>query len=277
MKIIENKTFDEERALYDEDGVKLISCSFDGARDGESALKEAKNIEAEACFFNLRYPFWHDENVKIDKCGMSDKCRAALWYSKNITITESVMNGVKAVRECEDIKISNTVINSVEFGWFNKRIEILDSEATGEYFMLRSSDVTMRNVAFKGKYSFQYIENATFESCRFFTKDAFWHAKNVTVKDSVIEGEYLGWYSEGLTLINCKILGTQPLCYCKNLTLIDCEMIGCDLSFERSEVTATLTAPIISIKNPLSGRIKAPEIGDIVDELSGGGCEITVG
>ena len=61
MKLIENKTFDEERALYGSDGVRAVACRFDGPADGESAFKESKNIETEDCFFNLRYPFWHDE------------------------------------------------------------------------------------------------------------------------------------------------------------------------------------------------------------------------
>jgi len=277
MKIIENQVYDEERALYGCDGVALIGCSFDGVRDGESALKEARNIKAEACYFNLRYPFWHNYYVKIDKCGMSDKCRAPLWYCNDVMISESVMNGTKAVRECKDVVIKDTVINSAEFGWFSNDINVKDSGITSEYCMLKARNITMNDVKFKGKYSFQYIENATFENCEFFTKDAFWHANNVTVKNSVIEGEYLGWYSDGLTLINCKIIGTQPLCYCKNLKLVDCEMIGCDLSFEKSEVIATLTAPILSIKNPISGEITAPKADEIINEISNGNCIINVG
>ena len=119
----------------------------------------------------------------------------------------------------------------------------------------------------KGKYSFQYIENSIFENCIFDTKDAFWHAKNVTVRNSIVKGEYLAWYCENVTFENCKIIGTQPLCYCKGLKLIHCEMIGCDLAFERSEVEATITTPVLSIKNPLSGHITVPEVGEIIRDL----------
>ena len=108
------------------------------------------------------------------------------------------------------------------------------------------------------------MKRATLDGCTLHTKDAFWHAKNVTVTDSVLEGEYLGWYSEGLTLIRCKIRGTQPLCYCKNLRLIDCEMERCDLSFEKSEVDATLSSPVDSIKNPKSGEIRVPAVGEVI-------------
>ena len=128
--------------------------------------------------------------------------------------------------------------------------------------MMRSTGLRFRNVRMKGKYSFQYIEDAVFEDCDFDTKDAFWHAKNVVVKNSTVKGEYLAWYCENVTFENCTIIGTQPLCYCQGLRLINCKMVDCDLAFERSQVQATLTAPILSIKNPLTGsRITVPQVG----------------
>ena len=41
-------------------------------------------------------------------------------------------------------------------------------------------------------------------------------------------------------------------------------MIDTDLAFERSDVEAVITTPVISIKNPLSGYISVPEIGEII-------------
>ena len=264
MKVIENETFDMERALYGSDGVLVRNCSFDGPADGESAFKEGRDIETQHCFFNLRYPFWHDHRLKISDSEMTEACRAALWYSDHIEITDSKLHGIKALRECSDVLIRNCDIISPEFGWSVQGIRMEDTTAVSEYFMMRSENLTFSDVTFKGKYSFQYIKNATFENCVFDTKDAFWHGENVTVKNSVVKGEYLAWYSDGLTLINCKIIGTQPLCYCKNLKLIDCEMIDTDLAFEKSEVEAYITTKVDSIKNPLSGRIQAPEVGEVI-------------
>lgn len=56
-KLIENKTFDEERALYGSKELLIKNVSFDGPADGESAVKECEDIEVEDCFCNLRYPF----------------------------------------------------------------------------------------------------------------------------------------------------------------------------------------------------------------------------
>ena len=264
MITIENQTFGEERVLYGREGITVRNCSFDGPADGESAFKEGKDIEAEHCFFNLRYPFWHDHGLIIRDSEMTELCRAALWYSDRVEITDTKLHGIKALRECSNIVMKNCDIISPEFGWSVRGIRMEDSAAVSEYFMMRSEDLTFRNMNLTGKYSFQYIRNAVFENCTFDTKDSFWHGENITVKDSVAKGEYLAWYSDGLTLVNCKIIGTQPFCYCKNLKLIDCEMIDTDLAFEKSDVEAQITTKVDSIKNPRSGRIEVPELGELI-------------
>lgn len=262
--VVSGKRFDEERALYEINNTLVKDCRFEGEADGESALKECSQIAVENCFFDLRYPLWHDRGLKLNNSKMTENCRAALWYSNNIKITNTVMHGIKALRECSDVEITGCDIISPEFGWSVKHIKMSDSHAESEYFMMRSENIEFNNVEFKGKYSFQYIKNAVFDNCRFDTKDAFWHAENVVVKNSDVKGEYLAWYSDGLTLENCVIEGTQPLCYCKNLKLINCRMNKTDLAFEKSEVIADITTHVDSIKNPLSGKITLPSVGEII-------------
>lgn len=89
-----NQTFEEERALYGVHGVKVTDCVFDGPADGESALKETTDITAERCHFNLRYPFWHTEGAVVRDSTMTENCRAALWYGKNIIMESCTMNGL---------------------------------------------------------------------------------------------------------------------------------------------------------------------------------------
>lgn len=264
MKTIENQTFDMERALYGSRDIEVKNCRFDGPADGESAFKECSNIRADHCFFNLRYPFWHDHGLRITDSEMTELCRAALWYTDHVEIVNTKMHGIKALRECAQAVVKGCDILSPEFGWSVRGIEMEDTTAQSEYFMMRSDHLDFRNVRLKGKYSFQYITDAVFENCDFDTKDAFWHAKNVIIRNSVVKGEYLAWYSENVTFENCRIIGTQPLCYCRGLKLADCEMIDTDLAFERSEVEARITTPVISIKNPYAGHITVPEVGEII-------------
>ena len=239
MQMIKNKTFDEERALYAAQNLFVQDCAFDGPADGESAFKECSDITVDHCFFNLRYPFWHDNGLKLTNSEMTGLCRASLWYSENVEINDTKLHGIKALRECANIKMRGCDIISSEFGWSVRGITMEDCTASSEYFMMRAERIDFRHVHMKGKYSFQYITDSVFE--------------------------------------NCKIIGTQPLCYCKNLKLVACEMVDTDLSFERSEVEATLTAPIVSIKNPLSGCICVPEVGELIMDIENAHGEVIVG
>ncbi len=263
-KEIRGERFGEERALYASHGIHLTDCRFDGEEDGESALKESSNILVERTFCNLRYPFWHDTRLTIRESEMTEACRAPLWYSSDICIDSTRLHGVKSLRECQGTTLTACDILSPEFGWSCTDVTLDRCRAEGEYFMLNGADIVMRNTDFKGKYSFQYVKNAVIEDCVLDTKDAFWHAENVTVKNCTIKGAYLAWCANGITFDHCRIISTQPLCYCKNLKLIDCEMVDCDLAFEKSEVEATVTTHVLSIKNPKHGRIEVPSVGEII-------------
>ena len=98
-------TFQKERSLYNIKDSKVINCKFQGEEDGESPLKECKNIVVEECDLNLRYPFWHNENVRISNCNLKENCRAPMWYCNDFTIHDCNLNCVKAVRECKNVKV----------------------------------------------------------------------------------------------------------------------------------------------------------------------------
>ncbi len=265
----ENLSLDEERALYGITDSIVKNCRFDGPADGESALKEAHDIKVHNSYFNLRYPLWHVTNAHVFNSQFTETSRAALWYDKNILLENCTLNGIKALRECEDITLKHTTAKSEEFIWKCRNMmldDVVIEESEYPFFEVDSAKIT--KLKMKGKYSFQYCSNIEISDSEFDTKDAFWHSKNITVWDSVIKGEYLGWYSENLTLINCRIIGTQPFCYCKNLVLKNCTMEKCDLSFERSTVQAKINGTIDSIKNPLAGKIEAESIGKIIMEES---------
>ena len=266
MKDYSNQIFQYERSLYNIENSKVYNCRFEGEKDGESPLKECRNIIVDKCYFNLRYPFWHNENVKINDCVMDDNCRAALWYCKDIHISNVTSKGIKALRECNNVNINNSSFESEEFGWKCNKVVIKDSSFKGPYFLFNTNNITFINSSLNGKYSFQYNNNVKLDNCNLNTKDAFWHTKNVVVSNSTITGEYIGWYSKNLTFVNCIIKGTQPFCYCKNLTLINCQLIDADFAFENSEVNARLNGRVISIKNPLKGKIYVDSVDEIIIE-----------
>ena len=275
-KIVKNGVFDQERALYNLCDAQVVNCRFEGEADGESALKECRNVEIDGSTFVLRYPLWHAKGFNLKNSQMATSARAPIWYTEDGVIENCRIESIKTLRDCKNTKIKNSYISSEEFGWKCDGIEICNSEIESVYFLLDTKNVTIDNLKMKGKYSFQYTENIHIKNSYLDTKDAFWHTKNLTVENSTVKGEYLGWFSDGLTLINCHISGTQPLCYCKNLKLVNCTMEDTDLSFEYSSVEADIKGHIVSVKNPQSGYINADSIGEIILEDSVVECDCKI-
>lgn len=275
-KIIENKTFDEERALYNLTDALVVNCTFAGEKDGESVLKEAREVTVDNCTFSLRYPLWHVDGFNLVNSKLEEPTRAPIWYSKNGKIENSEVYSVKCLRECDNIAIIGSKMHSEEFGWRCRNVSVENSEIVSNYLFFECENVDINELKMQGKYSFQYIKNMNIKNSNFDTKDAFWHCDNVTVENSVLKGEYIGWYSKNLTLKNCKIIGTQPFCYCENLVLENCIMEQTDLSFEYSSVFADVKGEILSVKNPKSGKIIADKIGEIIleDSVYENGCAI---
>lgn len=252
--LVEKKTFEEERALYGQNNIAVKRCVFQGKADGESPLKECTNVFVRDSLFDLRYPFWNNKNSFIENCDFTSNCRAPFWYSNIIHLEKSNVTGVKAFRECKQVTIENSTINSDEACWFLKDFSLRDCSINSEYFLFNSSKIKLKNLMLEGKYAFQYTNKGTIIDSTLNTKDAFWHAKNIIIKNSIVNGEYIGWYSKNLTFINCRISSTQPFCYCKNLKLINCSMEGCDLAFEKSSVNGNISS-LKSVKNFYKGKI----------------------
>lgn len=263
-RVIENQTYEEERSLYFLSNADVVNCTFAGEKDGESVLKDSRNVSVRDCKFSLRYPLWHAQQLQINHVTMDDKARAPLWYGDSVVIDNCDIQGIKCLRETSKISIRNSNIISDEFGWKCHEVNISNCSIDSQYALFESENVVMDNVKLTGKYTLQYMANVKVTNCVLDTKDAFWHSHNVLIKDCVVKGEYLGWYSDGLTFINCKIISHQPLVDCKNLTLVNCTMEGCDLAFEYSDVNADIIGSIESIKNPRSGIITVDSVNDVI-------------
>lgn len=276
MKRIENEQFKDERALYGVDDLELDGCEFKGGKEEQRALMEASNIRANKCLFDLKYPFWRANNIKLNDVTMTEYCQAALWNTDNVFIEKSYLGGANALRVCENVKIKDSTVLSPRFGWKNKNVEITNTKIISEYAFLDSENIKADKINFQAKHGFQHVNELSINNSVLKAKYAFWYSKNVVVTDSLLEGEYLGWYSENLTLIRCHIRGTEPLCYCKNLKLIDCTMAETNGAFEMSEVDATVKGNIVSVKNPLKGKIVAQSITEVINDNSQASCKIEI-
>lgn len=264
MQVIENMEFGGERPLFGSNDLLLKNVTVHA---GESALKCCSNIEAVDCRFEGKYPFWHVDGFVVRNCLFTEGARAALWYSRDLVMTGTRVDAPKMFREMERLSLSDVSIpDAAETLWHCKDITLRDVEvANADYLFMHCSDIDIDRYRQQGNYSFQYCRNVTIRNAVIDSKDAFWNTDNVTVIDSTLTGEYLGWHSRGLKLVRCRISGTQPLCYAEDLILEDCVFdTDSDLAFEDSTLHAHIISPVTSIKNPRSGRIEAPSVGEII-------------
>ena len=78
-------------------------------------------------------------------------------------------------------------------------------------------------------------------------------------------GSIFTYNSKGIKFVRCHISGEQPLWYMDHVTLEDCTFDKeCDRAFEDcTNIDARIKGSITNIKNPISGRIEADEVGSV--------------
>ncbi|MBO4422824.1 MAG: DUF3737 family protein [Clostridia bacterium] len=265
MKQITQGRFKGERSLFASSELRIDDAVFE---DGESPLKESRDIELHNCLFKWKYPLWYCDRVTADKCVLFEYARAAIWYSNDVEFNDTVIEAPKAFRRCKNVKIRNVAFhNADETLWQCEGVSLENVGAShGAYFGMNCDGVEVDGLTLSGNYAFDGAKNVTVKNSRLITKDAFWNGENVTVSDSFISGEYLGWNSKDLTFINCTIESLQGMCYIDNLKMINCRLINTTLAFEYSSVEAELTGCADSVFNPGSGIIKAERIGELIIE-----------
>ena len=265
MQEYRQQFFSGERALFAEDGARIYDSIFD---DGESPLKESKNIELYSSQFKWKYPIWYSENILVSNCNWFEMARSGVWYTNNITVKDSLITAPKNFRRCDGVTLENVnLTNAEETFWSCKNIKLTNVTAKGHYFGMNSENIEIDNLKLDGNYSFDGAKNITVRNSVLLSKDSFWNTENVTVYDSYICGEYLGWNAKNLTFVNCTIESLQGLCYIDNLTMKNCKLINTTLAFEYAkDIDAEITTKIDSVFNPTSGTITAPEIETLIVE-----------
>ena len=253
-----------ERALFHAHDLNIYDTIFD---DGESPLKESRNIELWGSMFRWKYPLWYCRNIKAHGCTWFEMARAGVWYTDDILVEDAVIEAPKNFRRCHGLTLRNIQFpNAAETLWSCQGVVMEDVAAKGDYFAMNCEDMKIDRFTLVGNYSFDGAKNVEIHSARMLSKDSFWNSENVTVYDSFISGEYLGWNAKNLTLINCTIESLQGLCYIDNLVMKNCKLINTTLAFEYSTVEADITSRIDSVLNPSGGTIRAESIGDLTIE-----------
>jgi hypothetical protein len=263
QQLIKAQSFGGERPLFAQHHLKLENVTI---TDGESGIKQCSDIQAFGCKFYGKYPWWHVDGAVIEDCYFAPESRSAIWYTNNLIMRNSHIDGPKFFREMRNVELENVKISDADETFWKvenlhlKRVTLHE----GTYPFMFSQRIYVDGLESDSKYVFQYCKDVEIHNAKISTKDAFWECENVTIYDSELDGEYLAWHSKNVRLVNCHLSGEQLLCYVQNLVLENCTFdVACDRVFEYSTVQADIRGHIENIKNPTSGHIVADSVGSI--------------
>jgi hypothetical protein len=262
MQTYTDQRFIGERALFQTKNAQIFNCIF---ADGESPLKESCKLDIVDSSFQWKYPLWYCHDVTVKNSTLFEMARAGIWYTNDVHVVDVLYGAPKGFRRCKRVSLKNVSIPKAEETLWNCDGVILkDVTAQGDYFGMNSENIEIDKLDLIGNYPFDGVKNVVVKNSKLISKDAFWNAENVIVYDSFISGEYLGWNSRNITFVNCTIESEQGFCYMDNVVLKNCKLINTNLAFEYATVDADIITDVLSIKNPISGIIKAKSIGQII-------------
>ena len=160
MKRIVGNEFGGERPLFASCDLCLEDVTVHA---GESALKECRNIEAVGCRFEGKYPFWHNDGFVIRKCLFTEGARAALWYSRDLRMSDTRVEAPKMFREMDGVRLENVQIpNAQETLWHCRNVDLKNVRADrADYLFLHGENIRIEDYVQNGNYSFQYCRNVT--------------------------------------------------------------------------------------------------------------------
>ena len=264
MKEIRQEFLTGERALFHGQDLAIYDTTF---ADGESPLKESRNIYLEGSLFQWKYPLWYSRDIRLKDCTLFEMARAGIWYTHNLEMENTLVEAPKNFRRATGLRIRQVSFpNAAETLWSCQDVTMVHVTARGDYFAMNSSDMKISDFELVGNYSFDGVKNVEIDRARMISKDAFWNSENVTVRNAFISGEYLGWNAKNLTLIDCTIESLQGMCYIDNLVMKNCKLLNTTLAFEYSTVDAQISNRVDSVMNPSGGTIRAKEIKTLIME-----------
>ena len=262
MQEIKEQRLTGERALFRS---KDLSIEYSIFADGESPLKESRDISLKNTSFQWKYPLWYCRNITVRDCDFAEMARAGIWYTDNITVADTLYEAPKGFRRVKGLTLRNVDLpHAEETLWHCSDVTLENVVAKGDYFAMNCDHMKLDQFRLVGNYCFDGCHDVEVHHAKMLSKDAFWNCENIMVYDSYICGEYLGWNSRNVTFVNCVIESLQGMCYMDNVVMKNCRLLNTTLAFEYSTADVETAGRIESVKNPSAGVIRAGEIGELI-------------
>ena len=115
-------------------------------------------------FLNAEETLWSCSKVSIKDSSFKN-ADYLLMNSKDIDITNIKVEGNYFADGGENIKVTNSILNSKDAFWNTKNVYIENSTIIGEYFGWNSENVTLVNCTIKSHQGFCYMKNLKLINC----------------------------------------------------------------------------------------------------------------
>lgn len=263
MKEYKDGHYTGERALFRLRDARIENCLFD---DGESPLKEARNLVLDQVTFGYKYPLWYGKNHEVRNSKFLLMSRSGIWYTDDSRFLHCDIIAPKEFRRCKNIYLEDILFHDAsETLWSCENVTLKDVTAKGDYLLKDSKDVHVDNLRLDGNYAFDGGKNLHVVNSVLNTKDAFWNCENVYLENCTIKGEYFGWNSKNIFMKDCLISSHQGFCYMKNIRMENCRIEDSDLIFEYcQDINCDIRSSLESVKNPISGVIHAQSVKEMI-------------
>ena len=148
-KVYRQKIFSGERSLFGQTHILASDCVFE---NGESPLKECRDVELDTCLFRWKYPLWYSIGVKAKNCTWFEMARAGVWYSKDLTVTNASIEAPKNFRRCRGLTLENvTFHNAEETLWACENVVLKNVTASkAPYFGMNSRNLEIDGLTLDG-------------------------------------------------------------------------------------------------------------------------------
>ena len=162
MEKLVNGTYEGERALFKGKNLDIENCLF---QNGESPLKESRNIKLNNSTFSYKYPLWYSKNVEVKNTTFEVMSRSGIWYTEDITLTNCNIIAPKEFRRSKNITIVDSIFHDAQETLWNcenitmKNVNIDNLVLNGNYVLDGAKDIVVKNSILNAKDSFWNCEN----------------------------------------------------------------------------------------------------------------------
>src|SRR5574344_393163 len=158
-----NQTYDEERALYNIKDTEVLNCTFKGPQDGESVLKECRNILVNNCIITSPEFGWKCSEIKISNSEINSEY--FLFETDNVEIENLKMHGKYSFQYMTNLHITDSNLDTKDAFWHSKNVLVENSTVKGEYLGWFSENLTLVNCKIIGTQPLCYCKNLKLINC----------------------------------------------------------------------------------------------------------------